>query len=227
MAFKHLVRGFTLIELLVVISIVSVLLAILFPALASSRENARRVLCSNNIKQVNLASEAYAAERKGFVNRSLHNYGLDPYIDRVKFYNKGCPSWGEAEFANATGWYGRSIGMNTIIEGSWSWTAWDLRQDHFNKPYRTMHLGDSSYKEVGSDNWIPTEERTILRGRHKGDGLNMVFFDGHSEFLKPGIAVGTTTPNAEWRYYTLSCMSPGGATAPFKCPNRGCFWHPF
>lgn len=227
MSKKPLVRAFTLVELLVVISIIGVLLSILLPSIASSREIARRQICVNNIKQVNLASEAFASENKGVINRSLHNFGLDPFIDRVKFYNKGCPSWGEAEFANASGWYGRSMGLNTIIEGSWTWSDWKLRQDHIIKPFRTMNLGDSSYKEVGSDNWVPTEAYTVLRGRHKMEGLNMVFFDGHGEFLKPYTAVGTTLPNAQWRNYTQSCVSPGSATAPFKCVNHGCFWHPF
>lgn len=100
--------GFTLVELLVVIAIIGILVGLLLPAVQAAREAARRMSCSNNLKQLGLAFHNYESSYKkvartashmawarnvgGAAASNWHGYsahtGILPYIEQTPLYNR-------------------------------------------------------------------------------------------------------------------------------------------
>jgi len=97
-------KAFTLIELLVVIAIIAVLMAILMPALNRAREQGKRAVCLNNLRQLVLAWNLYADDNDGkLINGDTEEYTSmyqpnRPFRD--SHYNE--PPWVKKDWAPGT-----------------------------------------------------------------------------------------------------------------------------
>ena len=87
---KKCAAGFSLIELLVVITIIGVLISLLLPAVQAAREAARRISCSNNLRQIGIGLHGYHVTHDCFPPGCSEPYGnlvawsvfLLPYIEK-------------------------------------------------------------------------------------------------------------------------------------------------
>ena len=83
-------RAFTLVELLVVITIIGILIALLLPAVQAAREAARRMQCSNNLKQLSLAMLNYEQQNNRlpvFSNNFTPQVFMLPFLEQQALYD--------------------------------------------------------------------------------------------------------------------------------------------
>jgi prepilin-type N-terminal cleavage/methylation domain-containing protein/prepilin-type processing-associated H-X9-DG protein len=189
-------KGFTLIELLVVISIISLLIAVLLPALAKARIAAERTQCSSQMRQVGLAFYGYTSLFNGWLPPaggnsaigtvtwfySFDTYDLVPgynYNDQTKASVMACPT------AQRAVPLARTYGMNTKLGDQWDKKAL-AHIDHLRVPKslsQIIILGETKANSVGSYYADSIHYSSAANYQH-GLMANFTFLDGHVETTK-------------------------------------------
>lgn len=193
-------RGFTLVELLVVIAIIGILVGLLLPAVQAAREAARRMQCSNNLKQMGLAVLNYESTYKKFPNkqggsknscgscpeRNAANYErlsifvpLLPFIEQTPLYNRiqagNEMSVGAVAVMIApggpSGWFPKVDGTSSYFPWAQTIPGYQCPSD-LPIPLSAGGHGTNSYAVNIGDQILAVNGFQSLRGPFAGNGSN-------------------------------------------------------
>lgn len=198
--------GFTLIELLMVVAIVTMLAAILMPALGRSREQARKAACANNLHQLGISLRVYAMDNGGGYpveklcgnpQSALVGELYPDYLpERDVFY---CPSAAGVESYAQSNAYG-GPGGDSVINTDENWARCYISYKYFSMTERDtrmpLPLALSDYPHLLMDNspsarWLMSDwvRKNVPVFPHMekggwGGGRNVLFLDSSVRFVR-------------------------------------------
>ena len=193
--------AFTLIELLVVISIISLLISILLPALGSARQSAMGLQCVSYQKSIGTIFHIYASDNRDYAPYS-YDYGYVWYMNSKAWLAQyggsdslkmDCPSY---KLLYKTGFGNYAFSSHVAAAPSWG-RPYNRISDYL-KPTKTLVLVDVQYEgsnENSTWQFSTSDQLSPIGGsfatnfdyRHLG-AANMLYVDGHAAANKVQIA---------------------------------------
>ncbi len=161
-------RAFTLVELLVVIAIIGILVGLLLPAVQAAREAARRMQCSNNLKQIGLALHNYTTAYKslpagsnGLPNAAGTSYNghgwtwhasILPYLEQTALYDsiQGADGMGNELGDQNTG--RPLLVRQTTLSVFWCPSQPDVRNGSQKNGYQPSNYNGNMGTRIGNGN---------------------------------------------------------------------------
>ncbi len=234
-------RGFTLVELLVVIAIIGILIGLLLPAVQAAREAARRMQCTNNLKQFGLAFQNYHDANGALMagtngaNGLTWAYKVLPYMEQTALYasiNWSNPVYSTDENAKIFNQENRISMFSCPSDNPKAYVP----DGDPTTTYRGRYLGnylvsvgstgwyDTIGTEVGQNWWVP-ELDVNGYAKHKG-----AFFGGHYQSGAHGTyqtwacAIDGLSNTAIMSEILIGQFAPTSANGSARQDTRGVFW---